>query len=253
MHDHDRVEEHAELALLLLHLVRPAGEPVAAERVVGCAGRDRVRLAPTLLDVGERLLPARPDPDVEAARVEPHVRAHDPRQEDVPDLVVDGVRPLDPVLLHEDAAEPEVRRDGCDLARVVRLHAADRDERVAALRERVGGEVLELAHLVAAVREAGVAVLALHPDVDRAPELLGEPSQRMHRRRAERQGDAVEVRKAHGADATRRSPEPARARRPVAAFGLSRIANAASEPTPTTAAPIHTAGVMPSTNDPPLP
>jgi hypothetical protein len=39
---------------------------------------------------------------------------------------------------------------------VVRLHAADRDECVAALRESVGDEVLELPQLVAAEREAGV-------------------------------------------------------------------------------------------------
>jgi hypothetical protein len=51
---------------------------------------------------------------------------------------------------------------------VVRLDAADRHERVAALRERVGDEVLELADLVAAERDAGVAVLALGPDLDRA-------------------------------------------------------------------------------------
>ena len=39
-------------------------------------------------------------------------------------------------------------------------------------RERVRGEVLELAHLVAAVREPGVAVLALGPDLDPAAEVL---------------------------------------------------------------------------------
>ena len=38
------------------------------------------------------------------AAIEPDVGAHDPREQDVPDLVVDGVRPVDPVLLHEDAA-----------------------------------------------------------------------------------------------------------------------------------------------------
>ena len=99
-------------------------------------------------------------------RVEPHLGAHDPREQDVPDLVVDGVRPVDPVLLHEHAAEAELRGDRRDLPRVVRLHAADRDERVASLRERVGREVLELAHLVAAVGEARVAVLPLRPDLD---------------------------------------------------------------------------------------
>ena len=127
------------------------------------------------------------------AAVEPHVRAHDPREEDVADLVVDGVGPLDPVLLHEDAAEAEPRGDGRDLAGVVRLHAADRDERVAALRECVGGEVLELAHLVAAVGQARVAVLALGPDLDRAAEVLAQPLQPVDRRRAEEERHAREA------------------------------------------------------------
>ena len=148
--------------------------------MVGGAGRDRIRRAAALLDGRERVLPALPDPDVEAGRVEPHVRAHDPREEDVADLVVDGIRPLDPVLLHEHAAEAEACRDGGDLPRVVRLHAADRDEGVAPLRERLRDEVLELAHLVAAVREPRVAVLALRPDLDLAAEVLAEALEPMH-------------------------------------------------------------------------
>ena len=58
-----------------------------------------------------------------------------------------------------------MRGDRGDLAGVVGLVAADRDQRVRALGERVGDEVLELAGLVAAVGEPGVAVLALGPDL----------------------------------------------------------------------------------------
>ena len=93
---------------------------------------------------------------------------------------------------------------GCDrgdLARVVRLDAADRDERVAALGERVGGEVLELAHLVAAVGEARVAVLALGPDLDLAAEVLGEALEAVDRGGAERERNAREV-----GEASSRSP-----------------------------------------------
>src|SRR5262249_53473223 len=104
-----------------------------------------------------------------------------------------------PVLLHEHAAEPEVRGDGGDLARVVRLDAADRDERVAAGGERVGDEVLELAHLVAAVREPRVAVVALRPELDLAAEVRAQPLEPVDRRRAEEQRDALEVGEAHGA------------------------------------------------------
>jgi hypothetical protein len=83
--------------------------------------------------------------------------------------------------------------DGRDLPRVVRLDAADRNEPVASLRQRVGGEVLELPDLVAAEREACVAVLPLRPDLDPATEVLGEPVERVYRRWAEEQGDAIEV------------------------------------------------------------
>ena len=95
-----------------------------------------------------------------------------------------------------------MRGDGGDLARVVRLDAADRDERVAALGERVRREVLELAHLVAAVGEAGVAVLALGPDLDPAAEVLAQPVEAVHRGGAERERHAREVGKGHGVCST---------------------------------------------------
>ena len=78
------------------------------------------------------------------------------------------------MLLHEHATKPEAGGDGRDLPRVVRLDAADRDERVASLREGVRGQVLELARLVAAVGEPGVAVLALRPQLDPTTEMLLE-------------------------------------------------------------------------------
>ena len=93
-------------------------------------------------------LPGASDADVEGGRVQPHVRAHDPRQEDVADLVVDGVVPIDPLLLDEATFEAELRCDGRDLAGVVRLDPADRDQRVGSLRECVGDKVLKLADLV---------------------------------------------------------------------------------------------------------
>jgi len=86
------------------------------------------------------------------------------------------------VLLDEDAAEPEAGGDRSDLARVVRLDTADRDQRVAALRERVGGEVLQLARLVASVGETRVAVLPLRPDLDAAAEVLAQPLEAVDRR-----------------------------------------------------------------------
>ncbi len=152
--DDDRVEEDTELALLGGDLIGPARETETTERMVGASRRDCVRPAASLGDGRERFLEARPEADIETGCDEPHVRAHDPREEDVPDTVVDDVRPVDPVLADDDAAEPESSGGGRNLAGVVRLDAADRDERVAALRECVGGEVLELPHLVAPVRQS---------------------------------------------------------------------------------------------------
>ena len=160
--------------------------------MIGGACRNRVRRAAGLLDVVDRLFPALLEADAEAGLHEPHVGAHDAAEHDVADPVVDDVRPVHPALLHEHAAKPEMGRDGGDLARVVRLHAADRDERVAAPRERVGDEVLELARLVAAEGEAGVAVVALGPDRG-AAQMLRQPVQPVDGRRAEGQGISLEV------------------------------------------------------------
>ena len=183
--------------LLLGHLAGPTGETETAERVIRRAGGDRVRLAAALLDRRDRLLEARPEPDVEACRHEPHVGTHDPRKQDVADAVVDDVGPVDPVLADDDAAEPEPRRDRCDLAGVIRLDAADRDQGVAALRKGLGNEVLELPHLVAAVGESRVAVLTLGPDLDRPAQMLAQPFEAVHRRGPEEQRHALEVDEPH--------------------------------------------------------
>ena len=125
-------------------------------------------------------------------------------EQQVADVGVAGLVPVDPVLLDEAAAEPEVRGDGGDLAGVVGLVAADGDERVRARRQDVGDDVLELAGLVPAVREPAAAVLPLGPDL-RAAEVLGQAAQRVDRARPERQRVAREVSEAHG----RTLPAPA--------------------------------------------
>ncbi len=122
--------------------------------MVGRSRGNRVGLAAARHDVRERLLPALLEADPEARLHEPHVGAHEPGEEDVADAVVGDVGPVDPALLHEHALEAGHRGRGRDLAGVVRLDATDRHERVAALRQRVGHEVLELARLVPAERVA---------------------------------------------------------------------------------------------------
>ena len=167
--DHDRVEEDAELLLLLGHLVGPVREAEPAEPVVGGAGRDGVRRTAALLDILDGPPPRVAEADVEAGRVEPDLGTHHPAQQDVADLGAERVGPVrHPVLLHQHALQPQVRRDRRHLPGVVGLVATDRDQRVRTLGERLGDEVLELAGLVAAVGEPGVAVLALGPDLGTA-------------------------------------------------------------------------------------
>jgi hypothetical protein len=121
--------------LLLGDLEGPVGESEPAEPVLGGAGRDRVGRAAAGLDLAQGVLPRVADADVEAMRVQARVGAHHPREQDVADLVVHRVVPGDPLLLHEAALQAEVGRDRRDLAGVVGLVAADRDEGVGA-----GGE-----------------------------------------------------------------------------------------------------------------
>ena len=87
---------------------------------------------------------------------------------------------------------------------MVRLHTADRDERVAALGERLGREVLELPHLVATVGKSGVAVLPLRPELDLTAEVVAQPVEPVDRGGAEEQRDTREVGERH-----RGSVEPA--------------------------------------------
>src|SRR5262245_17957204 len=111
------------------------------------AGRDRIGLAAGRLDGVERLAPAVPDPDVETRSVQPDVAAHDATELDVADDLVARVVRVDPVLLHGDDTEAEMARHAGDGSGVVGLDATDRDERVAALSDRLRGKVLQLADL----------------------------------------------------------------------------------------------------------
>src|SRR5699024_4206845 len=131
-------------------------------------------------------LPALLEADAEPGFYELDLGAHDPRQDNVADPIVHRIRPVDPALLHQTRLEAELGSDRGDLPRVVRLHAADRDQMRGALSERVGNQVLELAGLVATEGEPGVAVLTLGPDAGTA-EVLGEPVERMDRARPEQQ------------------------------------------------------------------
>ncbi len=153
-------------------------KPKTAERMVGRARGDGIWRAAGGLDVGQRLLPARLEADAEPFAHHADVGAEDAAQQDVADPVVDRVGPVHPALLHQHALQPDTCRDRGNLARVVGLHAADRHQRVAALGERVGDQVLELPGLVAPERESAVAVLALGPDLG-AAEVLAEPLQRV--------------------------------------------------------------------------
>ena len=106
-------------------------------------------------------------------------------KQDVADPVVDGILVRNPGLLHQAALHADFRRDRGDLARMVRLHAADRDQRVGVRGDRVGDDVFELAQLVAAERKAGIAVLALGVKLDWAAEMRAQVAEFLDRRRSE--------------------------------------------------------------------
>ena len=189
--DDDGVEEDIELLLLLGDLESPVCESEATELVLRCAGRDAVGLASGLLDLAHRVLPGRSDADVEACWVEPDIGAHYAGQENVADLVIDRVVPVNPLLLDEAALEAELCGHGCDLPGVVGLDAADRHERIGALRQHIRDDVLELSRFVTAEREAAVAVLALGPQGG-ASEMPGQAVERMNGARPERERVAGE-------------------------------------------------------------
>ena len=194
-HD-DGVEEDTKFTLLHGDLVGPHGKAQPAEPVIGCARRDGIWDAATLFDIGECLLPGVPKADREASRVEPNLSTHDPAEHDVADPVVHSVRPVNPFLLYENAFKTEVSSDGSNLAGVVGLIAANRNERVGTLRNDVGNDVFEFAGLVAAKREPAVDIFPFGPDL-RAAEVVAEATQRVNRAGSERQGIAREIRQSH--------------------------------------------------------
>jgi hypothetical protein len=182
----DGVEVDSELTFLFGELVGPVGEPETAEGMVGGAGRDRVRPPAGRFDLPQHLLPAFLEADPEPGAHQPDVGTGEPADQDVAHLVVDRIGPVDPAFLNEHALQADPGGHRGDLAGVVGLDTADRHERVTALGQGVGDEVLQLAGLVAAVGDARVAVLALGPD-RRTPQMLRQPVEPMHRRGAEQQ------------------------------------------------------------------
>ena len=190
--DDDVVEREPEFALLRAYLLGEADITEPAEFVHRCAGRNRIGTPALGLDLLERVLPAFADADVEAVLDQPHVRAHDPAQHDVADPVVDRVLVRNPGLLHQPAFHADFRRDRGDLAGMVRLDPADRNQRVGVRGNRVGDDIFELAQLVAAEGEARIAVFALGVKLDPVAEMGAETLQPLDRRRAEGERIAFE-------------------------------------------------------------
>jgi len=106
--------------------------------VVGGTGRDRVRGTTLGADFLQGVLPAFLEADPEAGLDEFDVSAHDPGEQDVTDPVIHRIGPVHPALLNQAGLEPQLGSDGGDLAGVVGLHSADRDEVGCALGERIG-------------------------------------------------------------------------------------------------------------------
>src|SRR5207237_9741615 len=80
-----------------------------------------------------------------------------------------------PAFLDQPAFHADLGRNGRNHARVVRLHAADRDQRVGVGGDRIGDDVFELAQLVAAEGEPRIAVLAFGVELDVAGNMRARP------------------------------------------------------------------------------
>ena len=182
--DDDGIERQPHVEPLLLHLLHAGDVAQAADRV-RAAARDDVALAAVR---GEFLGDLRHGgAHVRAARhhgdgLDAHQLEHE--------VVAAGFLPVavgHALLDHEAALQPFLDRGGERDAAMVGLRRAAGDQRVGALRQRVGRQELELAGLVAAGEQAQ-QVVALDPDLraDAARaarrQCLGEMRQQLDRR-----------------------------------------------------------------------
>ncbi len=190
--DHDVVEGKAKLLLLGTNLLGKADITKAAIFVDRGSRRDRIRLAAFGLHVRDRLFPTLPDTDVEPFVDHLDIGPHDPAQQDVADTVIDGVLMRHPAFLNQPAFHADFRRDSRHHARVVRLHPADRDQRIGVGGDRIGNDVFELAQLVAAESQSRITVLALGVEFDLAAQVCAEPLQLLDMRGSEGEWIAFE-------------------------------------------------------------
>ena len=157
---------------------------MAAKWVVGGTGGNRIGLATCCLDIFNGTLPRIAETNVESSRVESNVRTEDPREQNVAGFLVLDFVVVDPMLLDDYCPEAQLGGHGRHLSGVVGLNATDGHEGVAAVRQGIGGQVLEFARLVPAVGDAGIQVLAFGPDLDVAAQVLGEAIPAFQWRRA---------------------------------------------------------------------
>ena len=116
-------------------------------------------------------------------------------QQHVAAVQVVAVVGLDPVLQQRGALHAEARRHRRGLAHVVGLHRPLRHQVVGALRQRLAGQQLQFADLVAAGRHHG-AVVALDPDL-RPAQVPRQICQLLQRGRRREHADAGETGEMH--------------------------------------------------------
>src|SRR5579883_3097803 len=158
--DNHGVERHAHVEPLLLHLLHAGDVAQAADRV-RAAARDDVALAAERGELlgdfrhrGTHVGAARHDGDgLDAHQLEHEVVAAG--------FLLVAVRYA--LLDHEAGLQPLLDRGGQRNSAMVGLRRTAGDQRIGALRQRIGRQELELARLVAA-REQAEHVVALDPD-----------------------------------------------------------------------------------------
>ena len=192
--DDDVVEPKPELRLLRAHLLGEADIAEAAKFVHRGAGRDGVGLAAlaSLTDwiASSQLLRM---PISKPSSTSAAVGAHDAGQQDIADAVIDGVLVRHPAFLHETHFIPILAATAATM-RVWLDCTPPIETSVSAFeRDGVGHDIFQLAQLVAAERQAGIAVVALGVDLHLAAERRGHARQVLDRRGAEGQLVALEL------------------------------------------------------------
>jgi len=195
--DDDVIEGKPEFRFLGPDFLGEADIAEPAIFVYRCAGRYSIGDAALIANGLHGVFPALANADVEPVIDDAAVGAHQTRHQNVADAVVNGVVVRHPAFLYQPAFHADLGGRCRDHPGVVGLYTADGNQGVGAGRDCVRNDIFQLAQLVAAHGEAGIAVVALGIDLDFAAACFRQTGQMFDRRRTESEGVTVEFFKVH--------------------------------------------------------